>query len=113
MVRIPTENIAGRQYHSSVLLVCLSDPPGEYQIVDDDGRAHAPRRVFTTATPAAFAQQLANTHRQPVRVVSAVDPAFDDSVTYEAQSLERLDTLAFTGDGFRLRRRALGTRDPG
>ena len=75
-----------------MLLVCLSDPAREYQIVEDDGRAPARWRVFTTATPAAFAQQLANTYRKSVRV-SAVNPAFDDNAIYEPQgALIRRDT---------------------
>ena len=72
------------QRHANLLiLVCLSDPPGEYQIIEDDGGTYARTRVFTTATSAGFAQQLANTRRRRVRVVSVVDPAFDDSAIYE------------------------------
>ena len=72
-----------------MMLVCLSEPPGDYQIIEADGRAQARNRVFSAATPAAFAQQLANTRGQPVRVLSAVDPAFDDSAIYEPQGALR------------------------
>ena len=79
-------------YHERVLtLVCLSDPPGEYRVVETEEAAYSTPRFFTLAAPAALAQQIANTHLRAVRVMSCVAGISENGAVYEPQKADELD----------------------